>query len=38
MDADPALKSVNKGKTYYFCFQGHKEMFDKAPAKFANAV
>src|ERR1700693_917709 len=32
MDADPALKSVYKGKTYYFCFQGHKEMFDKAPA------
>jgi putative intracellular protease/amidase/YHS domain-containing protein len=38
MDADPALKSVYKGKTYYFCFQGHKEMFDKAPAKFTNAV
>lgn len=37
MDGDPALKSVYKGKTYYFCSQGHKEMFDKAPAKFANA-
>jgi transcriptional regulator GlxA family with amidase domain/YHS domain-containing protein len=38
MDADPALKSVYKGKTHYFCSQGHKDMFDKAPAKFANAV
>jgi putative intracellular protease/amidase/YHS domain-containing protein len=37
MDGDPALKSVYKGKTYYFCSPGHKEMFDKAPAKFANA-
>jgi putative intracellular protease/amidase/YHS domain-containing protein len=38
MDADPALKSVYKGKTYYFCMQSHKEIFEKAPAKFANAV
>jgi transcriptional regulator GlxA family with amidase domain len=35
MDGAPALKSVYKGKTYYFCSQDHKEMFDKAPAKFA---
>jgi putative intracellular protease/amidase/YHS domain-containing protein len=37
MDADPALKSVYKGKNYYFCSPDHKEMFDKAPAKFADA-
>jgi len=34
MDGDPALKSFYKGKTYYFCSQDHKEMFDKAPASF----
>lgn len=35
MDVDPAtgLKSVYKGKTYYFCMQDHKELFDSAPAK-----
>jgi putative intracellular protease/amidase/YHS domain-containing protein len=38
MDADPALKSVYKGKNYYFCSPDHKEMFDKAPAKFADAA
>ncbi|HUE52281.1 MAG TPA: DJ-1/PfpI family protein [Terriglobales bacterium] len=37
MDGDPALKSVYKGKNYYFCSPDHKEMFDKAPAKFAAA-
>ena len=37
MDGDPALKSVYKGKNYYFCSPDHKEMFDKAPAKFATA-
>ncbi len=36
MDGDPALKSVYKGKTYYFCSPDHKEVFDKAPAKFTN--
>jgi putative intracellular protease/amidase/YHS domain-containing protein len=35
MDVDPELKSVYKGKTYYFCSPNHKEMFDKTPAKFA---
>ncbi len=35
MDADRALKSVDQGRKYYFCMQGHKEMFDKAPDKFA---
>jgi YHS domain-containing protein len=37
MDGDPGLKSVYKGKSYYFCSSDHKELFDKAPAKFANA-
>jgi len=34
MEGDPDVKSVYKGKTYYFCSQDHKEMFDKAPASF----
>jgi putative intracellular protease/amidase/YHS domain-containing protein len=38
MDGDPSLKSVYKGKTYYFCLSHHKELFDTAPAKFANAA
>lgn len=38
MDGDPALKSVYKGKTYYFCTQHHKELFDTTPDKFANAT
>jgi transcriptional regulator GlxA family with amidase domain len=38
MDTDHTLKSVYKGKTYYFCTQEHKEIFDKAPARFAAAV
>jgi putative intracellular protease/amidase/YHS domain-containing protein len=38
MDADPTLKSVYKGKTYYFCTRDHKEIFDKSPAKFAATV
>jgi putative intracellular protease/amidase/YHS domain-containing protein len=38
MDGDPSIKSVYKGKKYYFCSPDHKEMFDKAPGQFANAV
>ena len=38
MDGDPSLKSVYKSKTYYFCLPHHKEMFDTAPDKFANAT
>ncbi len=36
MDADRATgpKSVYRGKTYYFCSQEHKELFDKAPAGY----
>jgi len=40
MDVDPKLaaSSVYKGKTYYFCSAAHKEQFDAAPDKFANAA
>ena len=36
MEVDPksAPKSALKGKTYYFCSDGHKAMFDAAPAKW----
>jgi transcriptional regulator GlxA family with amidase domain len=39
MDVDPrtAPKSVFKGKSYYFCSQDDKKIFDAAPDKFANA-
>jgi putative intracellular protease/amidase/YHS domain-containing protein len=37
MDVDPkvAPKSVYAGKTYYFCTEAHKKIFDSAPAKAA---
>jgi YHS domain-containing protein/putative intracellular protease/amidase len=38
MDGDPAWKSIYKGKTYYFCSEDHKEMFDRAPAQFDNPI
>jgi putative intracellular protease/amidase/YHS domain-containing protein len=38
MDGDPSIKSVYKGKKYYFCSPDHKEMFDKTPDRFANAL
>jgi putative intracellular protease/amidase/YHS domain-containing protein len=33
MDIDPAtaVNSAYKGKTYYFCMQSHKDLFDKTP-------
>jgi YHS domain-containing protein len=36
MEVDPKTspKSVFKGKTYYFCSDGHKETFDAAPPKW----
>ncbi|HEV2278002.1 MAG TPA: DJ-1/PfpI family protein [Acidobacteriaceae bacterium] len=36
MDVDPvtAPKSVYQGRTYYFCSQDHKHLFDAAPAKW----
>lgn len=39
MDVDEktaALKSEYKGKTYCFCNQSCKEMFDKNPQRFAD--
>jgi YHS domain-containing protein len=37
MDGNPSLgRSAYKGKAYYFCSSNHKEMFDKAPEKFAS--
>ncbi len=39
MDIDPASapKSVFKGKTYYFCSDDDKKVFDTAPDRFAEA-
>jgi YHS domain-containing protein/putative intracellular protease/amidase len=39
MDVDPksAPKSVFKGKTYYFCSDDDKKIFDSAPDKFVTA-
>jgi YHS domain-containing protein len=31
--ANTALNSIFNGKTYYFCNQGHKDTFDRAPEK-----
>ena len=38
MDANPTLKTVYQGRNYYFCMRAHQEIFDKAPARFANLV
>src|SRR5947208_14533619 len=40
MDVDVATapKSVFKGKTYYFCSDDDKKIFDSAPDKFADAT
>jgi transcriptional regulator GlxA family with amidase domain len=34
VEAAMAVKSVYKGKTYYFCMKDHKDIFDAAPDKF----
>jgi putative intracellular protease/amidase/YHS domain-containing protein len=36
MEADKASspRSAYQGKTYYFCMQGHKELFDASPARY----
>jgi YHS domain-containing protein len=34
IDPDLALKSDNKGKTYYFYSQGHKQTFENSPEQF----
>jgi putative intracellular protease/amidase/YHS domain-containing protein len=38
MEGNPAISSVYKGKTYYFCGQEHKQTFDESPAEFAKAT
>ena len=40
MEVSPggSLKSVYKGKTYYFCMQDHKQAFDASPDKYLTAV
>jgi transcriptional regulator GlxA family with amidase domain/YHS domain-containing protein len=35
MEIDRSLSSTYKGKTYYFCVQEHKRIFDASPEKFA---
>jgi putative intracellular protease/amidase/YHS domain-containing protein len=37
IDPATALKSVYKGKTYYFCNSDHKATFDAGPADFVKA-
>lgn len=34
MQGDPAISSVYRGKTYYFCEQDHKLTFEDAPEDF----
>lgn len=34
MDPDRSITSIYKGKTYYFCMQEHKQLFDASPGKF----
>jgi transcriptional regulator GlxA family with amidase domain/YHS domain-containing protein len=40
MEVDPKTSpsTTHKGKTYYFCSQDHKQTFEQAPEKFAEAV
>lgn len=40
MEVDPAtaLKSLYKGKAYYFCSQSHKDLFDQSPEKFMDVA
>jgi transcriptional regulator GlxA family with amidase domain len=38
VDAKTAPKSVYNGKTYYFCMEDHKELFDKSPQKYVDAM
>jgi YHS domain-containing protein len=37
MDPKLSLKTVYKGKTYYFCSQAHKQLFDDSPEQFTKA-
>jgi len=36
VDAETAPKSVYRGKTYYFCMDAHKKLFDANPANIAD--
>lgn len=38
MQGNPAITSVYKGKTYYFCMQDHKLTFDEDPEEFVQAT
>jgi putative intracellular protease/amidase/YHS domain-containing protein len=38
MDGDPTITSVYQAKTYLFCMRNHKDVFDKAPARFVSAA
>ena len=35
--ATAEYRSFDKGRTFYFCSQGCKELFDKEPAKYTGA-
>lgn len=37
MDKASAPSTVYKGKTYYFCMDDHKGLFDQSPEKYLNA-
>ena len=39
MDVDPTTspRSTYLGKTYYFCMDGHKRLFDSSPERFVSA-
>jgi putative intracellular protease/amidase/YHS domain-containing protein len=37
MDPSPSFTSTYKGKTYSFCSQAHKKLFDDSPEKFLKA-
>jgi YHS domain-containing protein len=38
VEKDTAPTTVYKGKTYYFCMDEHKELFDKSPEKYLKAT
>jgi transcriptional regulator GlxA family with amidase domain/YHS domain-containing protein len=38
VNSKTAPKSVYKGKRYYFCSEDHKEVFDKSPQKYVDAM
>ncbi|HKT26043.1 MAG TPA: DJ-1/PfpI family protein [Terriglobales bacterium] len=38
VNSKTAPKSVYKGNSYYFCSEDHKEVFDKSPQKYVDAM